>query len=67
ILKELKKESKNKSSIIISHRISTLQDADQIIVLDKGKITETGTHTELLANKGFYYEMEQIQGNKQVK
>ncbi|MBT3621859.1 MAG: hypothetical protein HN535_03825, partial [Flavobacteriales bacterium] len=54
-------------SIIISHRISTLQDADQIIVLDKGKITETGTHTELLANKGFYYEMEQIQGNKQVK
>ncbi|MDG1348868.1 MAG: ABC transporter ATP-binding protein [Flavobacteriales bacterium] len=67
ILKELKKESKNKSSIIISHRISTLKDADQIIVLDKGKITETGTHTELLANKGFYYEMEQIQCNKQVK
>jgi len=61
ILKHLKKESKNKSSIIISHRISTIKDVDQIIVLDNGEITETGSHTELLASKGFYFQMNQIQ------
>jgi len=65
ILKQLKEESKGKSSIIISHRISTLKDADQIIVLDKGEVTEIGTHQELLANKGFYFEMNQIQTNKE--
>ena len=67
ILKQLKQESKGKSSIIISHRISTIKDADQIIVLDMGEITEKGTHNELLSNKGFYYEMHQIQSNKDTK
>ncbi len=61
ILKHLKKESKNKSSIIISHRISTIKDVDQIIVLEDGKITEIGSHDELLASKGFYFQMNQIQ------
>ena len=65
ILKQLKVESKAKSSIIISHRISTLKDADKIIVLDNGEITETGSHTELLSQKGFYFEMHQIQTNKE--
>jgi len=61
ILKHLKKESKNKSSIIISHRISTIKDVDQIIVLENGEITEIGTHDELLASKGFYFQINQIQ------
>ena len=65
ILKQLKVESKAKSSIIISHRISTLKDADKIIVLDNGDITESGSHTELLSQKGFYFEMHQIQTNKE--
>ena len=65
ILKQLKVESKAKSSIIISHRISTLKDADKIIVLDNGEITESGSHTELLSQKGFYFEMHQIQTNKE--
>ena len=65
ILKQLKKESKEKSSIIISHRISTLKDADKIIVLDNGEITESGSHSELLSQKGFYFEMHQIQTNKE--
>ena len=61
ILKHLKKESKNKSSIIISHRISAIKDVDQIIVLENGEITEIGSHDELLASKGFYFQMNQIQ------
>ena len=65
ILKQLKVESKAKSSIIISHRISTLKDADKIIVLDNGEITESGSHIELLSQKGFYFEMHQIQTNKE--
>ena len=65
ILKQLKVESKAKSSIIISHRISTLRDADKIIVLDNGEITESGSHIELLSQKGFYFEMHQIQTNKE--
>lgn len=65
ILSELKKESSNKTSIIISHRISTLKDADTIIVLEDGKIAETGNHAELLNNKKFYFEMHQIQSNKE--
>ena len=67
ILTELKKESKGKTSIIISHRLSTLKDADQIIVLENGKITEIGSHNELIENKGFYSQMHQIQSNKDKK
>ena len=65
ILKQLKVESKAKSSIIISHRISTLKDVDKIIVLENGEITESGSHSELLSQKGFYFEMHQIQTNKE--
>jgi len=64
ILKQLKIESNSKSSIIISHRISTLKNADRIIVLDKGEIIESGSHLELINLKGFYFEMYKIQTNK---
>jgi len=64
ILNNLKEESKGKTSIIISHRIATLKDADHIIVLDAGKIIEEGTHDELIKNKGFYFEINQSQSNK---
>ena len=63
ILKQLKIESNSKSSIIISHRISTLKNADRIIVLDKGEIIESGSHLELINLKGFYFEMHKIQTN----
>lgn len=54
ILKHLNETRKNKTNIIIAHRISTIQDADLIIVLDEGKIAEKGTHDELLKNEGIY-------------
>jgi ATP-binding cassette subfamily B protein len=57
ILDSLKKIMKNKTSIIISHRISAIKDADAIIVLDDAEIVERGTHRELLDKKGLYYNI----------
>ena len=48
---------KNRTSIIIAHRLSTIRDADLIVVMDHGQITESGSHEELLARKGKYYEL----------
>ena len=57
ILQNLNKETNNKTTIIISHRISTIEKSDNIIVLEKGNIIEEGTHLELINNKGFYSQM----------
>lgn len=49
-----------RTSFIIAHRLSTIQSADLILVMDKGRIIEQGTHHSLMANKGFYWQMQQI-------
>jgi len=61
ILKRLKTVMRDRTSIIISHRISTVKDADLIIVLDGGKIAERGTHTELITRGGIYAELHEKQ------
>jgi ATP-binding cassette subfamily B protein len=46
-----------RTSFVIAHRLSTIRNADLVLVLDKGDIVECGKHSELLANKGFYYDL----------
>jgi len=51
----------NRTSVVIAHRLSTIQHADQIVVIDKGQIVEQGNHTELLAKKGLYNRLIEMQ------
>src|SRR3990172_2832543 len=50
-----------RTSIVIAHRLSTVQRADQILVMHKGQLRERGTHQELLAQRGIYYKLYQLQ------
>lgn len=61
IFRNIIKKQQGKSTIIISHRFSTVRKAKQIIVLDKGHIVESGTHDELIAKNGTYAEMFKLQ------
>ena len=61
ILKEFLDLRKGKTNIIISHRVSTLQHADKIIVLDEGRIVQEGGHEELVETEGFYSEIYNLQ------
>ncbi len=53
--------TENRTSIIIAHRLATIQKADKIVVLDKGRVVEVGGHEELLAKKGAYYNLYEMQ------
>jgi ATP-binding cassette subfamily B protein len=53
----LERVSRNRTSLVIAHRLSTIVAADEIIVLDQGRIAERGTHGELLAHGGLYASM----------
>jgi ABC-type multidrug transport system fused ATPase/permease subunit len=53
----LKKLMEGKTSFVVAHRLSTIQDSDQILVINKGEIVERGTHEELLGQRGFYFDL----------
>jgi len=57
ILENLSKVRKGKTTLIIAHRISTIKDADKIIIVDNGKVIDVGTHDELLTRCAFYLDM----------
>lgn len=57
IQKAMNQLLEGRTSFVVAHRLSTIQDADNIIVLDHGDVIETGNHEELLAQKGFYYNL----------
>ena len=52
---------KNQTTFIIAHRLSTVRNADLILVMDRGLLVESGTHQELMENKGQYYYLNQQQ------
>lgn len=57
ITDNLEEFAKEKTMVVVAHRLSTVRNADQIIVLEKGKIVETGNHDELITKKGVYYQL----------
>lgn len=64
IQEAIKKVEKNRTTFIVAHRLSTIKDADQIIVLHKGEIRERGNHDELIAKKGLYYDLYQLESHR---
>ncbi|HDG68672.1 MAG TPA: ATP-binding cassette domain-containing protein, partial [candidate division Zixibacteria bacterium] len=61
ILERLIEIRRGRTTIIVSHRVSALQNCDRVVVLERGRIIEQGTHQQLLDRKGFYYELYQMQ------
>ena len=67
ILKNLKSVSTKKTTVIVSHRISSLKHADKIIVLENGKIIQQGKHSDLIESEGYYKELFEKQQTERVK
>jgi len=63
---ELRAIAQNRTTLIIAHRLSTVVDADQILVMDKGQIIERGTHRELLECNGIYAQMWELQKREEI-
>ena len=62
----LEKLMKNRTALVVAHRLSTVRHADRIIVLNRGRIIETGNHTELMHQKGFYFKLHQLQNGNHM-
>ena len=67
IQKSLEKLLEGKTAIIVAHRLSTVKNADKILVLNSGNIVEEGTHQKLMEKKGYYYRLVSAQNNVEVR
>lgn len=69
IMENLNEFYKGKTVLIVAHRLSTVRNADKIIVIDHGKVAEEGTHETLTAKRGVYYELvrNQLELNRKIK
>ena len=61
IQESLERLAQDRTTIIVAHRLSTITHADKIVVIENGKISEQGTHQELMEKQGSYYRLYQIQ------
>ena len=57
---------RDRTTVVIAHRLSTIEHADQIVVLDAGRVVETGSHAELLARAGMYASLHRLQFSEAV-
>ncbi len=67
IQEALERMIKGRTSIVIAHRLSTIRHVDRILVLHKGRLVEDGSHDELLAKRGYYYRLYQLQFAGELK
>jgi len=67
ILQNLKRLMAGKTTIIISHRVSSVKHCDEIIVLDDGKVIERGNHLELIEKRGVYYDIHEQQQLEEIR
>jgi ATP-binding cassette subfamily B protein len=54
---------RHRTALVVAHRLSTVRHADRILVMNRGRIIESGSHPELMALKGFYYRLHQLHPN----
>jgi ATP-binding cassette subfamily B protein len=66
IQQALEKLMKNRTALVVAHRLSTVRNADRILVLNRGRIIESGNHNELLNKRGFYFKLHQLQNGNQM-
>ena len=66
IQQALEKLMKNRTALVVAHRLSTVRNADQIIVLNRGRIIESGTHAALMDRRGFYFKLHALQNGNQL-
>ena len=61
----LKRATEGRTAVIVSHDLNTIRNADQILVMDKGRVVERGTHAELVAQRGLYFRLHQLSHSRE--